>query len=291
MTGITYGILAMFGWGVGEFTAKKAVDEYGEHKAYLYVQAIGALIATLIAYFYGQLRAELFTLPLLGLSLLIGATYSIAYLNAFKAYRIGKLAIVSPILCSYGMLSSILAAIFLNQTLSFLQFIGIIVIISGTFLLSLDFEELRKSFKFTAYPGVKEAIITFLFFGINSVLLDFTVVESNLHLVNTLNSIFSLFTIATIFVYFSKSNKTTHTSSVTKNGIVFMIATAILTALANLWFIIGYSRGDSILIAPIGASSGVVTSILSFIFLKEKLTKIQLVGMISTFIGIILISL
>jgi uncharacterized membrane protein len=49
----------------------------------------------------------------------------------------------------------------------------------------------------------------------------------------------------------------------------------------------GLTIGDAILITPIASALSIVTITLAIIFLKEKVTKLQGVGIVTAIIGII----
>ena len=71
----------------------------------------------------------------------------------------------------------------------------------------------------------------------------------------------------------------------TKYMVVLMgIIEASAVALVNF----GLTIGDAILITPIASALSIVTITLAIIFLKEKITKLQGVGMIAAIAGIIL---
>lgn len=69
---------------------------------------------------------------------------------------------------------------------------------------------------------------------------------------------------------------------------MFVIITGIMEALAIISLNYGFMVGDSILVSPIANSVAIVTVTLAVIFMKEKITKIQIAGILMTVVGIIL---
>lgn len=286
LIGIICGVLAMLGWGIGEATAKLAVAKTSEFVSYFWVEVVVASVFVLVGIARGA-HLLLIGPYVLTFALVIAGTYTLAYIFSYRAYRVGKLAIVSPILCSYGMLSSLLAAIFLHQQVTPLQLIAISLIIGATIALSLDIPALRQGdLKMTR--GVKEALVAFVFFGVNSVFLDYISERADIHLLNMLISLLSLMLVA---AYLLVRNVSVRLTKVDRTGKLYLLATGILTLGANYFFIYGYSVGDSIVIAPLGAASGTVTALISLIFFREKLTKLQLLAVATSLAGIILLSL
>jgi drug/metabolite transporter (DMT)-like permease len=285
LLGILAGIGAMFGWGIGEATAKLAVQHTSEFVAYFWVEMVVALVFSSVGLAHGVQYLPITPL-LIGAAIFVAETYTIAYLNSYRAYSIGKLALVSPILCSYGMLSSVLAAIFLHQRLTLPQFVAIAIIVGSTLLLSIDFTALKRGV-WQATRGVKEAIIAFIFFGVNSVCLDYIAERYDIHLLNMLISLLSL---AMIGVYLVWKKIPLQVPTLPRETRWYILLTGVLTLVANYSFIYRYQIGDSIVIAPLGAASGTVTALISLIVFREKLSLLQLVAVASSFVGIILLA-
>ncbi len=285
LIGMICGLIAMFGWGIGEATAKLAVKKIGEVSAYFWVQLIIWIIFLLIWVSRMPSFSDISGLVLL-FTFIIGATYSLAYVFAYKAYDKGKLALVSPILCSYGMLSSILAWLFLGQRLSILQFVAITLIVLGTIAISIDLDDLKNGGKLKVLAGVKEALLAFVFFGVNSVFLDYVSELADINIINILNSTFSLILVG---LYFIVSKKRISTDVKNKSTLLPILLTALFTFLANYFFLYGYTVGDSIIIGPLGAASGVVTALVSVFIFKEKVNWVQAVSIAVVFAGIVLL--
>lgn len=285
--GLICGLIAMFGWGIGEATAKLAVKKVGEFSSYFWVQLIVWVVFLALALINWKSIGNI-SLEVVLYTIIIGITYALAYIFAYKAYNVGKLAIVSPILCSYGMLSAVLAAIFLNQTLSLLQFVAISLIVIGTIMISIEYDSSEEKGKFKVTQGLVEALLAFLFFGVNSVFLDYISEKANINTLNILNATFSLVFVA---IYFFFSKKDIRINSTSRSTLLPILLTAFFTMLANYFFLYGYTVGDSIIIGPLGAASGVVTALVSVFIFKEKITIFQAISIAIVFAGIIILAL
>jgi uncharacterized membrane protein len=67
-----------------------------------------------------------------------------------------------------------------------------------------------------------------------------------------------------------------------------VVLVGILEAAAVVSVNYGLTIGDVILVTPISSALSIVTITMAIIFLKEKITKLQGLGMITTITGIIL---
>ena len=78
---------------------------------------------------------------------------------------------------------------------------------------------------------------------------------------------------------------------INKKILVAVALTGILEAVGVLGTSFGLAYGDSIIVGPISSALTLVTVTLAVIFLKEKLTKIQTLGILMTVGGIIMTAL
>ena len=64
----------------------------------------------------------------------------------------------------------------------------------------------------------------------------------------------------------------------------------ILETVALLSVEYGYMVGDLVVVTPISSALSIVTILMAVIFLKEKLSKLQIAGIITTLTGVIMIA-
>ena len=65
----------------------------------------------------------------------------------------------------------------------------------------------------------------------------------------------------------------------------------LLFVLGNVFFFMAFSKGPASLVAPVSSSYQAITVVLAFIFLKERLRKVQALGVALAVLGIILIGI
>jgi transporter family protein len=218
------------------------------------------------------------------LSAIAAIIYAAGYLFFFKGFEIGNVSIVAATMNLWAVFTMLFAFIFMGQRLSTIQTIGVLMIISGATQASLNWSEVRKQ-GLQLSAGVKEAIIGAFFFGvfwnISEIISEemgwlFTTLFVKLGII-----LFLLFFSFLVKREISLSKATTQT----KYMVVLMgIIEAGAVALVNF----GLTIGDAILITPIASALSIVTITLAIVFLKEKVTKLQGVGIIAAIVGIIL---
>ena len=272
----------MFGWGIYDFLGGVFAKQIGPFKSFFWSQLAGLISVFLLAFVF-TISVNLSALVII-LSAIAAIIYSAGYLYFFKGFEIGNVSIVAATMNLWAVFTMVFAFIFLGQRLSPIQTIGVLMIISGATLASLNWSEVRKQ-GLQLSAGVKEAILGAFFFGVFWNISEIISEEIG-WLLTTLFVKFGIILFLLIFSFLVKrginlSNATTQT----KYMVVLMgIIEAGAVALVNY----GLTIGDAILITPIASALSIVTITLAIIFLKDKVTKLQGVGIGAAIVGIIL---
>jgi len=282
---IVLGIGGMVGWGIYDFLGGVFAKQIGSFKSLFWSQLAGLISIFLLAIFF---RSSI-NVPVLViiLSLIAAMLYSAGYLFFFKGFEMGNVSIVAATMNLWAVFTMLFAFLFMGQRLSALQTLGVLMIIFGATLASLNWEEIRNQ-RFQLSAGVKEAVFGAFFFGV-----FWNVSEIISEKVGwVLTTLFVKFGIILFLLIFSLLVKQgiglTKISTKTKTIILLMgVIEAGAVALVNY----GLTIGDAILITPIASALSIVTIALAIIFLKDKVTKIQGIGIITAIVGIIVTAL
>jgi drug/metabolite transporter (DMT)-like permease len=277
------GLGGMLGWGVSDFFANSASEKVGNVKTFFWSQLAGVL---LIALFVIDM-APSFAIPItfLGLTVFCGIAYTVGYLLFYKGFEIGNVSVVSAVINIQTLFVVLISYFIRGQPLTRLQIPAIALILIGVTLVSVNFNQLKKG-AVSLLVGVKETLLSSVFFGIFYWPLNEFIVER----VNWLTVSFLIKLIAlTIIVLHTKvTKKSLQISKPTSRFLVLLAAVGALEALAVLSTTFGQSFGDGIIVAPISSALTIVTIGLAVVFLKEKITKVQGVGIFLTVGGIIM---
>ena len=209
--------------------------------------------------------------------------YSAGYLFFFRGFEIGNVSIVAATINLWAVFTMLFAFIFMGQRLSTMQTLGVLMIISGITLASINWSDIRDQ-KFQLSSGVKEAVLGAFFFGIFWNISEIISEEIG-WLPTTLLVKFGIVVFLLIFSSFVKREVgITNTSAITKYAVVLMgIIEAGAVAVVNY----GLTIGDAILITPFASALSIVTITLAIVFLKDKVTKFQGLGIVTAIVGII----
>jgi len=278
---ILSGIAGMFGWGIYDFLGGVYSKQIGPFKSFFWSQLAGLISILLLLFaFTINLNVPILVIILLPIAAIV---YSVGYLFFFKGFEMGNVSIVAATMNLWAVFTMLFAFIFMGQRLSTMQTLGVFMIISGVTLASLNWRDIKNhSFKLSL--GVKETVFGAFFFGVFWNISEI-ISEKIGWLPTTLFVKFGIIVFLLLFSFLIKQELVL-TKVTTKTKIIVLLMGSIeagAVAIVNY----GLTIGDAILITPIASALSIVTITLAIIFLKDKVTKLQGLGMITAIAGII----
>ena len=278
---ILSGIAGMFGWGLYDFLGGVFAKQIGPYKSFFWSQLAGLASILLL----GFLTAPSMDVPS-GVMLLFPVAallYSAGYLFFFKGFEIGNMSIVAATMNLWAVFTMLFAFTFMRQRLSALQTVGVLMILAGVTLASLNWSEIQQR-RFQLSSGVKEAIAGAFFFGIYWNVSEIIVEEVG-WLVSTVLIKLGIVVFMLLFSILSKRGMGLADTSGKTIFAIFVMGMVEAGAVAVVNY--GLTIGDAILITPIASALSIVTIVLAIIFLKDKITKPQGLGIATAVIGIV----
>lgn len=216
--------------------------------------------------------------------ILSGLSTGGSWLCYFKALQLGDVNKVVPIDKSSTILTMILAFIFLNEKITINMVIVMIGIAIGTYLMIQKKEKAEKIVKRKAW--LIYALLSALFASLTSILgkVGIENVESNL---GTAIRTIVVLVMAWIIVFATKKQR--DIKKIDKRSLIFLILSGVATGASWLCYYKALQDGLASIVVPIDKLSILVTVLFSYIFLKEKLSKKSLLGLILIIVGTLLL--
>lgn len=274
------GLAGMFGWGLYDFLGGVYAKRVGAFRSFFWSQLAGlATVFLLVFAFTITFEVSLLSIALLSIAAIV---YSAGYLLFFKGFEVGNVSIVAATMNLWAVFTMLFAFIFMGQRLSAMQSLGVFLIISGVTLASLNWREI-KNHGFRLSLGVKETVLGAFFFGVFWNISE-AVSEEIGWLPATLFVKIGIIGFLLLFSVFKKREL-----AIAKAAPGTKIAVSLMGAIeAGAVAIVNYGLtvGDAILITPIASALSVVTISLAFLFLKDKVTPLQGLGMAAAVVGI-----
>lgn len=278
---ILCGISGMFGWGLYDFLGGVFAKQIGPYKSFFWSQLAGLASILLL----GFLIVPSMDIPS-GVMLLFpiaALLYSAGYLFFFKGFEIGNLSIVAATMNLWAVFTMLFAFTFMGQRLSTIQTVGVLIILAGVTLASLNWSEIQQR-RFQLSSGVKEAIAGAFFFGIYWNVSEIIVEEVG-WLVSTALIKLGIVIFMFLFSFLSKHEMELAGAGAKTISAIFFMGAVEAGAVAVVNY--GLTIGDAILITPIASALSIVTILLAIIFIKDKITNLQGFGIATAVVGIV----
>lgn len=284
MTTIVFALISYVGWAVGDIFAAFAGRKLGGYSTALWTAILYLLIFSFYIPFSLSELAEL-TPAILVLILVLGAIGFIGVIAFYESFKISNVSLVGTISSSYAIITVLLSIIFLKETINVTQAVSVFIVFLGLILSTLNFKEVILG-KFNIDKGILLAIVSAFCFGIYFAFLKIPVREVGWFWPSYIaRFMFPLVLLIAVIrnVKFKNLNF--------KGGLRALLATVIFYALAEFSFNIGISKELVAIVAPIAGSYPTLFVILAFIVFKDRITKQQIIGIITTLVGIVLLSI
>lgn len=278
---ILSGMGGMFAWGIYDFLGGVFSKQIGPFRAFFWSQLAGAASVLLLALVFAvSLNVPIRVVLLFPVAAIL---YSAGYLFYFKGLEIGNISIVSATMNLWAVFTMLFAFIFMGQRLSLIEALGVPMILAGVTLASVNWSDIRNQ-RFQLSSGVKEAVLGAFFFGIFWNISEI-ISEKAGWLLATLLVKAGIVLFVLIFSFLVRREIGWKTAAPrTKYAVLIMgIIEAGAVAMVNY----GLTIGQAILITPIASALSIVTITLAIVFLKDKVTKLQGLGMIAAIAGIV----
>lgn len=226
------------------------------------------------------------------LLILSGLATGASWICYFRALQLGEVNKVVPIDKTSTVLTMILAFLLLGEPVSALMLCGMAGILGGTMLMiEKKPEKEKKSDKiFTKkdYRWVLYAIGSSFFAAVTSIFgkLGMEGIPSNY---GTAVRTVVVLVMAWLLVFIQKKQKAI--KEIGKRSWLFLAASGITTGLSWLCYYRALQEGPASLVAPIDKLSILVTVLFAGIFLKEKLSKKSLAGLVLLTVGTLVLLL
>lgn len=281
MLSVLLGVCGMFGWGIYDFLGGVLAKRIGSFAPLFWSQVAGAATIVLAAI---AIRASMdLSMQSLLLAPVAGVLYCGGYLLFFKGFEKGNVSVIAATMNIWAVVTMAVAFLFMGQRLTAAQTIGAFTIIAGATLASIDWTKVREQ-GFQLSLGVRETLLGALFFGVYwnvSEILS----EDVGWLTTTVLIKLGIVVILLVFSMLTRQARQTHDGS---SRITFvLVAMGVIEVCAVAAVNYGLAIGEAILVSPIASALSVVTIVLALVFLREKISALQGLGMAMAVVGII----
>ena len=267
--------------GATSILAKIGIEEVDSHLATALRTIVVLVFSWLMVFIVGsQNQLTAISIKSYVFLILSGMATGASWLCYFKALQLGDVNKVVPIDKSSTILTMILAFVFLKEDITIQMISGMIAIGIGTYLMIQKKEEEQKQVKNKIW--LIYAVLSAVFASLTSILAKVGIenVESNL---GTAIRTIVVLIMAWIIVFLQKKHG--QVKNISKKSFVFIGLSGIATGASWICYYKALHDGLASIVVPIDKLSILVTVAFAYIFLREKLSRSSMVGLILITVG------
>lgn len=281
--GILFGLISMLGYGLANAISKIPAQNIGIRKTIFFRNVFVSMILLIISLFY--LKEINFSLKYILIAFAISFLGYVPLISFYKALKSGKVGIVAPIANSSAIYIILFSIVFFKETLTQSQLFSILLVLFGTILISINFNDFKNSYLFQASSGIPFALIASFLWGLVYFLFKIPV--------NVLGPILTSFIIefgiAILCGMHLKLSKSDFKIPDKKN-LTYIFFIAVFIAAGTLFYNLGISTYEVSIVAALAFASPLVTVIYSKFAYKEKLSLLQYLAVLLILAGVVLIN-
>jgi drug/metabolite transporter (DMT)-like permease len=273
LSAIVLALGAAVGWGTADFFAGKSSREIAALAVLAISQGVGFGIAILVALAGGledPQTSDLIYAALSGLALTLGLG------TLYRAMAVGAMAIAAPIGAT-GAVIPVVVGLASGDDPSPLQLAGILTALMGVSICSYSRE--AEGLRTPVAAGVGLALLAALGGGLTATALSAASSAGVVWVLLVQRGI--VFATASTLALCVDG-----TASVPRRFVPVVIVIGVLDLAATGLFTAATAKGELSLVAVVGALYPVVTVVLAFVVLSERLVAYQIVGVTAAFAGV-----
>ena len=277
------GLMGMLGWGICDFLAKKTVTKIGPLKTMIFVELISAVF--LMVYLFKDSSLPDFSLSNIAGVALFGFSWALIHFIFLIGLQVGKASVVTPITSSYVVLSVLISFVFLKEPFNSTKIAVLAMVVLGVISTSLDIKNLKNARKDRKFArGVPEAIFCMIGIGILFPLWDTFMSQDGWIVLNILVKLF----IAIVMILYANKIKRVEIRIKDPSAIPWVFGIALFEAIATggISWSFNASADTTSIIVTLSSAFSLVTVLLAFFFLRERLHINQYIGIGLIVIGV-----
>lgn len=265
-------------WGIGNVLVKKGFQKLSPWQTYALDSFYIALPMWLI---YGIINYQQIKTPTL-ISFIAAIFITIVYAVYYYTISLGQIGLTSPIIATYPTFTLVLAYLFLGERLNLISTIGVISTSLGVILISLPAKLKMVKLENWVYLAISVAIG----YGIGGYLGKLAVNEVGN---TTYLLLLAIFQVLVVIIWRLFIKESFPKLQVKQSGYSFIGIS--LFNIGNIVYYVALERGLASIVVPLSNTYITVTVVLSLLWLKEKISRHQLIGICCVIIGVILVGL
>ena len=281
---LLYGVGAAIAFGFGDYAAAMATRRVGVVLTSLGMQTVGLSAYVVVLAALG--RWPTFAWEQVPYAAVLSVVGIVSLAALYRAFAIGPIAVVSPVVASYAALTVILIVIFLGERLTTGQALAIGVTFVGVAVASTDIRELRQTLGRPS-EGVRIGFLATLGFAVWSAIFAAGIRATDGLALIVVQRAFSV-VLLTLFVVV----RGVSLRPLAARGAASLVSvTGVLDTGANVLLALGIASGFASFVMTGSGAYPLIPALLAILVLRERLAPNQYVGVAVLVAGLVALGL
>jgi len=265
---------ALLVWAVQRLLSKVALKDLGTGKFYLLSAAVSLL--TYAPYLVIQPPALKELLPAFGLACLMAVTFGVTT----EAIRRGPLGTVSPITALSPALTALLAITVLRERIGPAAYLGIALAPAGVVLLSLDRPSGERRSGWLAL-----AVASLALQGVGAFIAKLVVTPAGPSALLLMSA-----SVQVVVGFFLAPSSRWRRSDLLRRPAALTVVAYVAAGVATIGYLAALASGPAAVVVPLVATSPALAGLAGIVFLHERSSRRQLMGIVLAVVGAVLLA-
>lgn len=281
MLSILFGLGAALSWGAGDFTGGLASRKTGAYRAVFYSEIVGVILLFIILGVSGEVFPSL---RIWSLAMIAGAIGTVGLMLLYQAMTLGLMSISAPVSALLAALIPVLVGSFRDGMPDALTFTGFGFALAAVWLVSQSEGGVKDILSHIF--DLKLPLLAGIGFGLYFILMH-EATSTGATVWPMLASRTGGTILIAAFMFISRTAWKVEDTSAWS----FIILNGIFDIGGNVFFILSGQVGRLDVASVLSSLFSGVTVMLAWIFLKERLSRNQWIGVFSAFVAIVLMTI
>jgi len=283
MEGILFGLMGMIGIGLTNALSPVPAKKLGPLKTLFFRNIILSIFVLVVFLIF--IDKSSFQPLYIAIAVMIAIFNFTPLLAFYKAIKVGKVGIITPIVSSSVIITVPLSMILYGEQLSPLQLGSILLIAVGIILITIDFKDFDKSILLSKKSGVPLALLAMVMWGIGFAFFKIPISTIGPYF-NTLIGEITIIFMSGASLLIQKQRP----EIPERRMLVYLLLMGLTGAIGILGFNIGASYANLSIVAAVFAAHPLVATIYGKLVYKDKIKPLQYVAIGLTLFGIVTLS-
>ncbi len=276
MLAISFGLISAAAWGAADFTGGLASRRTGAYQAVFYGEVIGQVVIVIVAFLVAQPVPEL---PIWLLAMVAGALGTSGLLLLYYSMTKGLMSIATPVSALLAALLPVIIGSFVEQPPGILVIVGFVFALAAVWLISQSEDGVKDLFAHLS--NLRLPLLAGVGFGLYFVLM---------HAATRTATIWPMVASRAggilILVFYMLLNRQGWAPNKAAYGM--LVLNGLLDIGGNLFFVLAGQAGRLDIAAVLSSLYPGSTVLLAWIFLRERLSPTQWMGIFAALVAIVL---